>query len=539
MDKIQEAQDILKAFKLPEQQQNKVSALSLLALCDIKPGDDWGKARRSNKILSTDLMEFVNQYYFGYKPGSRELFKTQALNSFVEHGIAEMNPDDPDLPPRSRKTNYAISTLALSTIRKFQTEEWEVALDNYLKYRKSIHAGPTPEIYINKLLINSYKSILNDQIELGRFNVFIGANGCGKTNILEALATVGAERVNDVTYEGLYSRGVRVARPDLILSSFLNDDQQNSIEIALQIDNDGQVETHKCSLTPDNLNDIYTRWINLAEDEDYGNIILDRFQELTKSNPGLSGRDLLDKLNETIIEKPLRKTNSFDNLLSEYAIFDLSTKSLRGITPAESKKTPLGINGEGLDLLIATFNKTERLQLNNGIKFFDWLGEIIADREDKFKLSGLKPARSKSTLYFRDKYMRNENNVFSAENSNEGILHVLFYLALFISTKTPKLFAIDNIETALNPLLCRTLIPELVKLSKDTKRQVLITTHNPAILDGLNLLDDEQRLFEVFRDLDGRTRTRRINFKKDLSDKKFKLSELWLKGVMGAIPKPF
>ena len=115
----------------------------------------------------------------------------------------------------------------------------------------------------------------------------------------------------------------------------------------------------------------------------------------------------------------------------------------------------------------------------------------------------------------------------------------LFYLALFISNKTPNLFAIDNIETALNPRLCQVLISLLSKLAKERGKQVLITTHNPAILDGLNLLDTEQRLFEVYRTKEGHTKTRRIKFRNDLQDKPFKLSEMWLKGVMGAVPKNF
>ena len=212
---------------------------------------------------------------------------------------------------------------------------------------------------------------------------------------------------------------------------------------------------------------------------------------------------------------------------------------MRGIAQLDSKKTPLGINGEGLDLLIGSFNIHERQQLGKCMVFFDWLDEIIADKEDKFKVLGLKPGRSTSTLYFKDKYMQKKNNTFSAENSNEGVLHVLFYLALFISNKTPHFFAIDNIETALNPRLCQVLISELVKLSKENEKQVLITTHNPAILDGLNLFDDDQRLFEVYRDSEGRTKSRRIKFKSDLSDKKFKLSEMWLKGLLGAVPKNF
>ncbi len=539
-NKIIEAQEILKGFELPQGQQNQISALTLLALCNIKPNDEWKNAERKSMILSTDIMEFVSSYYnIEYKSGSRESFRKEALNPFVEYGLIDKNPDNPDLAPTSPNTHYAISFLALNTIKKYNTPDWELALENYIKYKSQIPRDSKPSVFIKTMDISSYKSIVNDKIELGRFNVFIGVNGCGKTNILEALATVGAERGNDLSFDGLYSRGVRIARPDLILSSFLDSSQKSSIDISLTLESKTGQEDYKCSLSPANLNDIYTKWINLAEEELYTDVLLDYFNLITKKNPGISGDELLNRANELIAAKGLKRDRNFDDLLSEYSIYDLSTKSLRGITPADSKKTPLGINGEGLDLLIASFNSAERTQLNKCLVFFDWLGEIIADKEDKFKVMGLKPGRSISTLYFKDKFMKKNNNTFSAENSNEGVLHVLFYLALFISSKTPKLFAIDNIETALNPRLCQTLVSELVKITKQTEKQVLITTHNPAILDGLNLLDEEQRLFEVYRDSDGKTKTRRIKFKENLSDKNFKLSEMWLKGLLGAVPKNF
>lgn len=538
-NKIIEAQEILNNFEFPQAQQNQISALTLLALCNVRPKDSWQNAERKSMILSTDIMEFVNENYVMYKSGSRESFRKEAINPFVNSGLIEKNPDNPDLPINSPNTHYAISYLALNTIKKYGTTEWKLALDNFNRYKKIESKKESPSILIKTIHLESYKSIVNDKIDLGRFNVFIGVNGCGKTNVLEALATVGAERGNDLTFDGLYSRGVRIARPDLILSSFLNSSQKSSIDISLSLESNDIQEEYKCSLSPANLNDIYTKWINLSEEELYPEVMLKYFSLITKENPGITGNALLEKVNDIISKNGLRKSHNFDKLLSDYSIFDLNTKSLRGIAQLDSKKTPLGINGEGLDLLIASFNASERQQLSKCLTFFDWLDEIVADKDDKLKIMGLKPGRSTSTLYFKDKYMQQKNNTFSAENSNEGVLHVLFYLALFISNKTPKLFAIDNIETALNPRLCQVLISELVKLSKENEKQVLITTHNPAILDGLNLLDDEQRLFEVYRDSEGKTKTRRIKFKKDLSDKKFKLSEMWLKGLLGAVPKNF
>ena len=80
-------------------------------------------------------------------------------------------------------------------------------------------------------------------------------------------------------------------------------------------------------------------------------------------------------------------------------------------------------------------------------------------------------------------------------------------------------------------------------LAKKHDKQVLITTHNPAILDGLNLKDEEIKLFEVNRTAEGSTHTRQIKFKpkknKDGQEISYKLSELWTRGLLGAIPKNF
>jgi len=50
----------------------------------------------------------------------------------------------------------------------------------------------------------------------------------------------------------------------------------------------------------------------------------------------------------------------------------------------------------------------------------------------------------------------------------------------------------------------------MVELAKANDKQFIVTTHNPAILDGLNLHDDEQRLYGVRRNRNGETRADRI-----------------------------
>ncbi len=133
-----------------------------------------------------------------------------------------------------------------------------------------------------------------------------------------------------------------------------------------------------------------------------------------------------------------------------------------------------------------------------------------------------------------------ENLAFDQKSSNEGFLFLLFYFALFISDDTPEFFAIDNIDASLNPKLCRQLIKELVKLAEKYDRQVIFTTHNPAVLDGLNLDDDEQRLFVIYRNKSGYTKAKRILKPKPLDGQKpVKMSEAFLRGYIGGLPKNF
>lgn len=59
---------------------------------------------------------------------------------------------------------------------------------------------------IKEVRIKNYKSVKKLKLELGRVNVFIGANGCGKSNILEAIAFGAAAAADKLDNEFLSSR---------------------------------------------------------------------------------------------------------------------------------------------------------------------------------------------------------------------------------------------------------------------------------------------------------------------------------------------
>ena len=106
---------------------------------------------------------------------------------------------------------------------------------------------------------------------------------------------------------------------------------------------------------------------------------------------------------------------------------------------------------------------------------------------------------------------------------------------------SPRLCAVDNADHGLNPRLARSLMERLCKwyLDAANPRQILLTTHNPLVLDGLPLQDDRVRLFTVSRTNTGRTSIRRVNLDDSLmsrAEQGWSLSRLWVMGHLGGVP---
>lgn len=394
------------------------------------------------------------------------------------------------------------------------------------------------------LTVRNFKSIVDLTLELGRFNVFIGENGCGKTNILEALAMAAGVASNRLGNEDLFLRGVRVAKPSLMTNAFADTTPDRNLEIVLTYPVPGESENASRTYRLGLRNGEWAHQVLEALIEGVRITVEtnpDLLAQLTQMTPDAAGELLV----KTVLEA-LRKPDYIvanveqTKFLQSFAIYCADTLALRGLQ-VQSRHAPIGLFGEGLDVAIAALAPDLRARLVEHARVISWLDDIDIDRDGARKLAGYKLGRSLSDLYFVDRFLTGESRVFSAENANEGILHVLFHLALFMHPDAPKLLAIDNIETALNPHLLRHMVKTLAQLAKENDRQALVTTHNPAALDGLNLNDDDQRLFVVYRNDEGHTQARRIQVKPEASvdGSKLKLSELWMRGMLGAIPTHF
>jgi AAA15 family ATPase/GTPase len=413
---------------------------------------------------------------------------------------------------------------------------------------------------IKSVHIKNFKSVVNLPLELGKFNVFIGENGCGKSNILEAIAFGAAASADKLDYEFLGSRGIRIPNPEFMYSAFV-ENPSKEIEIDFITDKNKIFDKYEYKLVNDNNNK--KKWINVNKEifglksrEFIESLIFEGDKEFnqTKSksitmkitpspkvvNDFKKSFENLTKLhNKEFDDKDFFRfmysqflTDKYSNdSISDFIVFSPEQSSLRKFEET-TQIYPLGIKGEGL------FQYLKEISLDKkSTKVLDDIKQNLAllDWYQDFELPN-KLLKNEYALKIKDKFLHENIQYFDQRSTNEGFLYLLFYSTLFISKLTPSFFAIDNIDTSFNPKLCVQLVKNLATLTKKNNKQVILTTHNPAILDGLNLKDDNQRLFVIRRNDEGHTTAKRILYK---SERKLKLSEIWTSGFIGGLPDNF
>lgn len=86
---------------------------------------------------------------------------------------------------------------------------------------------------IEEVSIENFKSIQQLKIPLGKVTVLVGENGCGKTNILEAIALSAVAASDKLDHEFLASRGIILIEAHFMRSAFEVENLNKEIKISL------------------------------------------------------------------------------------------------------------------------------------------------------------------------------------------------------------------------------------------------------------------------------------------------------------------
>ena len=423
---------------------------------------------------------------------------------------------------------------------------------------------------LEQLKIARFKSVRDQTLDLGRVNLFIGGNGSGKSNLLEAVGLLSACLGRGLGDSDIGAKGLRITPPELMKSSFKNDSLPRTMQLVGTFS--GGLE-YKAVLRSRESDPLLRFFSEAAEFK--GNRVFGRSNRGTQAmgaplaNKLEQHRGLWDQIRATV-EIPSNMRDEISQF-SRYVIYSPQTDFLRGRQSGRVDVPPVGLHGEGLPGAVSSY-LSAHLQLKGREKRHKGSGgaewEIIDESSDLVGLPGWassfgahrgKPSltsrdvadRSSEVVFFVDKFMHARRNRLSVYDSSEGTLFLLFAAIILSHPEAPRVFALDNVDNTLNPKLTRKLVEQIIRVVSMTAntetglgaRQVFLTSHNPTALDAFDLFSEDQRVFVVSRNERGHTTADRLVPPPSTTPEEWQLakngrnlSQIWLDGdIPGAL----
>lgn len=424
---------------------------------------------------------------------------------------------------------------------------------------------------LKHLTISGFKSIRKAEIDFGRVNMFIGGNGSGKSNILEALGVLSAA-LKDVSMAELRRHGVRQSPPVMFKSAFRNLELKHYFKLESSFD--GNVHYDVSIQAGQNLGSLryFSERFRVDSKSYLGrgqNGV--RVESLATNKRDIDEtRGLWDRFREVVDVPEVLEVEL--NRMGRFAIYSPQTPFLRGVSSETDPLEPVGLFGTGLPRAADALQNARaslglrvrlgKAELSTKLELFLKILNIVRAPgwNHGFSVARFNPElvstqvqTSDALLYFIDKHMKRGRDRLSAYDASEGTLYLLFMAVLILHPDVPKIFALDNVDNALNPAMTTRMLSTLIEATCSPEfkeegigpEQVFLTSHNPTALDAFDLFDDDQRVFVVSRsDKTGETVVTRLkpaegwtrtDWIKAAGGKA--LSELWIedriKGALG------
>ena len=150
-DLLERTEDLLAALGMDRERCNDRSAMTFLALADVRPGTDWTTA--TNRMYTTrQIMDWIrDQMGVAYAANTREAIRRFTLHQFIAGGIVQYNADDPNRPTNSPWNNYRIAPPLLPVIRAIDTPEYPAMLAEFLSGIKTWNQQVAEEREMNRV----------------------------------------------------------------------------------------------------------------------------------------------------------------------------------------------------------------------------------------------------------------------------------------------------------------------------------------------------------------------------------------------------
>jgi len=365
---------------------------------------------------------------------------------------------------------------------------------------------------IKRIEAKNFKSFKELKIDLGKFNVIIGANASGKSNFVHIF-----EFLRDITTSGLdnavslqggveYLRNINIGASEPFSIKVVSDKEfgwgletkadligirtyETIYEFALKFNKKGSGFriakdrlTQKCKFIRLERKEKKIKKKEVLGD---GKILISRSNGRVKIDLNIPPNVPLkkeivfppflreEKLPEhtLLLETPYFFIPSLEDIFSEISIYDFDPKLPKKATPITGK-AELEEDASNLSIILKniTENKEKRRKLFNLVKdllpFVENLDvEKFADKSLLFKLK---------ESYFKNQYL-------PASLISDGTINITALIVALYFEKKPFII-IEEPERNIHPSLISKVVEMMKDASKTQKKQIVVTTHNPEFV---------------------------------------------------------
>ena len=331
---------------------------------------------------------------------------------------------------------------------------------------------------ITSIRLINWKSFEDATLYIDPLTVLIGANASGKSNVLDALeflqmfvkGTALEQIANDVVHP---LRGGRDWLPlrgksDFAFQIFFEREgikweyyfrvkvQKNDVKIANEyvkdLHNDSYIIPDMREGTQVNLN--------------YSILALSWFSKILGSEKGWLKKEYEEGISQLMGD------------LSAITVFKPNPRLMRKIGSISDV-----LDNDGSNIAGFLANHPEKNKIEKKITECATIlpeGDILQVWAESFG-----QAEPKAELYCKEKWGDSDPVIVSADNMSDGTLRFIAVLVAVLTAPKGSLLAVEEIDNGLHPSRAELLVKMLRELGKERGVDLLIVTHNPALLNAL------------------------------------------------------
>jgi predicted ATPase len=326
---------------------------------------------------------------------------------------------------------------------------------------------------ITELRLENWKSFGEATLYIDPLSILIGTNASGKSNVLEALqflqkiATRGSVTDALLTTRGGIEWVAKKPQNTFALTVVIRFDDTTSYEYYIRC----KIYQNECLSEKETLtciNNNGTHVIPLRREAGFG---------LVYSQASLLVNEYIaqDALNEESIGKPVL------SVLRSICLLSPNPTVMTGYSLLSEQLVPDASNIAGV--LAALSNERQKEIEDILTKYASCLPERDIHRVYAEKVGKL----GKDAMLYCDEKWGESGEIFTvdARAMSDGTLRFLAILTALLTLPEGSLLAIDEVDNGFHPSRAHLLLEALQTIGKQRNIDVLVTTHNPALLDAL------------------------------------------------------